>query len=78
MFYYLYIIAGLALLVSFFANRDKTLKALKIALKRFINILPAFLTMLVLISIVLFLIPDDMISRYLGTGNKSLGVLLDR
>ena len=76
MFYYLYIIAGLALLVSFFANRDKTLKALKIALKRFINILPAFLTMLVLISIVLFLIPDDMISRYLGTGNKSLGVLL--
>jgi len=76
MFYYLYIVAGLALLVSFFANRDKTLKALKIAVRRFINILPAFLVMLVLISVILFLIPDEMISRYLGTGNKAVGVVL--
>jgi uncharacterized membrane protein YraQ (UPF0718 family) len=76
MFYYLYAVAGLALLASFIANRNKTLKALKVATKRFINILPAFIAMLVLISIVLFLIPDEMISRYLGTGNKSVGVLL--
>jgi len=72
----LYVIAGLALLASFIANRGKTLKALKIAAKRFANILPAFLVMLVLISIVLFLIPDEMISHYLGTSNKSVGVLL--
>ncbi len=72
----MYVIAGLALLASFIANRGKTLKALKIAAKRFANILPAFLVMLVLISIVLFLIPDEMISRYLGTSNKSVGVLL--
>ena len=76
MFYYLYGIAGLALIISFFANRNKTFKALKIALKRFINILPAFLMMLVLVSVILFLIPDEMISRYLGTGNKLLGVCL--
>lgn len=76
MFYYLYVIAGLALIISLVANRDKTLKALKIALKRFLNILPAFLVMLVLISIVLFLIPDEMISRYLGSDNKFVGVLL--
>jgi len=74
MHYYLYGIAGLALLVSFIASREKTLRAIKIAARRFINILPAFLVMLVLVSIVLFLIPDEVISNYLGTSNKFTGV----
>lgn len=76
MYYYLYIIAGLALLVSFIASRDKTLRALRIAVKRIINILPTLLTMLVLVSIVLFLIPDAIVARYLGTDNKFVGILL--
>jgi len=76
MHYYLYGIAGLALLVSFIANRDKTLKAVRIAVKRFIYILPAFLTMLVFVSVVLFLIPEEAISKYLGGNNKFIGVLL--
>jgi uncharacterized membrane protein YraQ (UPF0718 family) len=75
MHYYLYGIAGLALLVSFVANPEKTLKAVKIAAKRFVNILPAFLVMLVLISIALFLVPDEIISHYLGVNNKFIGVL---
>ena len=72
---YLYIIAGLAILASFLANRDKTLSALKIAAKRFVKILPAFLTMIILVSIVLFLIPDEVISAYLGGSNKFIGVI---
>ena len=76
MFYYLYIITGIALLISLIASREKTLRALKIAFKRFVNILPAFLVMLVLVSVVLFLIPDELISNYLGTDNKLIGVLL--
>jgi len=75
MHYYLYGIAGLALLVSFIVNREKTLKAVKIAAKRFVNILPAFLTMIILVSIVLFLIPDKVIANYLGSDNKFFGVL---
>ena len=74
--YYLYIVAGLALLASLIASRGKTLKAVKIAAKRFIKILPAFLVMLVLISVILFLIPDRVISSYLGSSNKFIGVLL--
>jgi len=73
---YLYIIVALAILVSFLANREKTLKAFKIAVRRFINIFPAFLTMIVLVSIVLFLIPDEVISNYLGGSNKFIGVIL--
>ena len=75
MYYYLYIIAGLALAFSLIANREKTLKALKIAARRFINIAPAFLIMLTLVSIVLFLAPDEIISNCLGGSNKFFGVL---
>lgn len=71
---YLYIITGLALVISLFINREKTLRALKIALKQFTNILPAFLLMLILISIVLFLIPDEVITDYLGISNKYIAL----
>ena len=74
--YYLYIVTGLALVVSLIVSREKTLRALKIAARRFINILPAFLIMLILVSIVLFLIPDKVISDYLGVENKFIGVLI--
>jgi len=73
--YYLYIVTGLAVLISLIVNRGKTLRAVKIAVRRFVNILPAFLIMLVLVSIVLFLIPDKVISDYLGSNNKFIGVL---
>jgi len=73
--YYLYIVTGLAVLISLIVNRKKTLKAVKIAAKRFVNILPAFLIMLILVSIVLFLVPDRVISEHLASNNKFTGVL---
>ena len=63
------------MLTSLIVNRERTLKALKIAVKRFIYILPAFLSMIILVSIVLFLVPDEVISNYLGSSNKLTGVL---
>lgn len=66
----------LALLISVFKNVEKTYKAIKIALKRFINILPAFLSMLILVSIILFLVPDKVILTYLGNNNKFIGIIL--
>ena len=73
---YLYIVAGLALLISVVVSREKTLRSLKIAARRFIKILPAFLLMIVLISVVLYLIPDKAISRYLGSDNKFTAMAL--
>jgi len=72
--YYLYIATGFALLLSFIINREKTFKAVKIATHRFVNILPAFLGMLILVSIVLFLIPDKAVSHYFGKNNIFIGV----
>lgn len=73
---YLYIVAGLALLVSLAFSRGKTIQGLKIAARRFLRILPAFLIMLVLISVVLYLLPDELISRYLGSDNRFTAVAL--
>ncbi len=73
--YYLYGATGLAVLISVILDRKKTLAALKIAWKKFIAILPAFLMMLILVSIILFVIPDTMISRYLGSDSKFIGIV---
>ena len=74
--YYLYSVTGLALLISIIIDRKKTLTAIKISYKRFINIIPAFLTMLILVSIVLFFVSDKMISNYIGNNDKFIGVIL--
>jgi len=73
--YYLYIATGLAVLISFIADSERTLKGCKMAVKKFVTILPAFLGMLILVSIALFLIPDRVISQYLGSSNIFTGVL---
>lgn len=72
----LFIITAIALIISWLADKKKTQKALKIAFKKFKNILPAFLSMLIFISIVLYLIPHDLILRVLGNNNKYLGTLI--
>ncbi|HEW91297.1 MAG TPA: hypothetical protein ENF81_01990 [Thermotogaceae bacterium] len=73
---YLYIVTVIAMVFSLIADWRRTLKAIKIAIKRFINILPAFLIMLILVSIVLFLVPDKVISRYIGSDNKLISTVL--
>ncbi|ETR67136.1 MAG: hypothetical protein OMM_11915 [Candidatus Magnetoglobus multicellularis str. Araruama] len=45
-----------------------------IAWKRFIKILPAFVQMLIIVSVILYFIPPDVITKYLGPGNKWIGV----
>jgi len=72
--FFLYLLTGLAVIASCFLSFKKTFKALKIAWKKFFKILPAFLSMLMIISIVLFMIPDHLIIKYLG--HKNLGVAL--
>ena len=74
--YYTYAITGLILLISFIINKQKTIKAIKIATVKFKKIFPTFITMLILVSIILFLFPDEVISNYLGNSSKSISVLL--
>ena len=72
----LYLLTALLFLLSLIKDRQKTRQALQIAWKKFIKIIPAFMTMLILVSIVLFLIPEAMILKYLGTENIYSGLSL--
>jgi len=74
--YYTYTITGLIFIISLIANREKTLKAVKIAITKFIKIFPAFLTMLIFVSFILFIFPDEVILNYLGHSSKSISVFL--
>lgn len=74
--YYTYAITGLILLISFIINKQKTIKAIKISFIKFKKIFPIFITMLILVSIILFLFPDEVISNYLGNSSKFISVLL--
>ncbi len=73
--YYLHMVTLVALVISLILSREKTLKVAKIALTRFLAIFPAFLTMIILVSVVLFFVPDKLISHYLGSDNIVTGVL---
>lgn len=74
--YFLYITTGLALLISFIVNKGKTIKAVRMAYKKLAKISPAFLSLIIVISIVLYLVPEQVISRFLGNDNKFISVLL--
>lgn len=71
-----YGVTAILLAASFFADKKKTLKALKISWKKFITILPMFIVMLVLVSISLYMMPQEIISEYLGEKDllKGMGI----
>jgi uncharacterized membrane protein YraQ (UPF0718 family) len=72
----IYIVTILAVIASLIADRGKTVKSFQVAGRKMLKIAPAFLTMTILVSIVLYLVPDETISRYLGHENKVLGLLI--
>jgi len=74
--YYLYALTGLGLILSFFASRDKTIRAIKIAVRKFTSILPTFTIMLIFVSIVLFFLPDKVISALLMGDNTYASAML--
>ena len=62
-------------IILFIKDRKKTLKGIKIGFKKILNIAPVFLFMLVLVSVALTLMPEDMISKYLSGGNSYLAAV---
>jgi uncharacterized membrane protein YraQ (UPF0718 family) len=73
--YILYGLAGGGLVISFLKDRNKTKMALKKAWKSFENILPQFLSILIIIGIALAILSPETITNFLGTRSGILGVL---
>jgi uncharacterized membrane protein YraQ (UPF0718 family) len=72
----LYVVSISALIVSFFKSREKTMLALKKAWKSFENILPQFLSILILIGLALSVLTPEQISELLGKESGWVGVLI--
>jgi len=72
----LYVIAILALSTSLLKSREKTIIALKKAWKSFENILPQFLSILIIIGILLTVLSPEQISKLLGKESGWYGVLI--
>ncbi len=69
----LFVITGILLLVSFIANRQKTLDGLKKGALQFLKLLPTLLTVIILVSVALFFIPEKMLIKYFGDQAGVLG-----
>lgn len=72
----LYVLVFVGLIISFFRDKIKTKKALRKALKAFENILPQFLAIIVIIGMLLSVLDEQTISRYIGENSGSLGILM--
>ncbi len=72
----LYCAAALGLGVSFFKSRERTKLALKKAWKSFENILPQFLTVLLVLGMMLSVLSEETISKLLGSGSGVLGMAI--
>ncbi|MFN2340351.1 MAG: hypothetical protein ABR547_03695 [Halanaerobium sp.] len=73
--YTLYYIAGIAVLISFFSDRERTIKGLKVGWKKFSKILGTYLKLLIILSFIL-LISDQFIINYLGGQAPFIGLIM--
>ena len=65
---YMMIITAVLILISFMVDRKKTIKGIKKGLMQFLKILPTLLSVIVIISIVLYVVSDNFLMEYLGKG----------
>lgn len=72
--YILYVLAGAGLLLSFVKDRKKTKMSLKKAWKSFENILPQFLSILIIIGIALAVLSPKMITLLIGSSSGVWGM----
>lgn len=74
--YIQYLITLVALIISFFADRKKTLLALKKAGRMFINIFPQFLLIVLLVDLLLAMLSPEVIQEIIGSQSGFLGVFI--
>jgi len=73
--YILYGLAGAGLAFSFIKDRKKTVQVLKKAWKSFENILPQFLSVLLIIGMALAILSPDTITKLIGSDSGVWGLL---
>lgn len=64
------------ILLSTIINPQKTYTGIKRGLNMLLKILPVFLNVLIIVSFSLYLVPNELIVRYLGENTGFLGIFL--
>ncbi|KUO53334.1 MAG: permease [Desulfitibacter sp. BRH_c19] len=72
----LYTSAIAALIISYYKDKGKTKQALKKAYKAFTNILPEFLTIIIIIGFALAVLKPESISKVIGDTSGITGLLI--
>jgi uncharacterized membrane protein YraQ (UPF0718 family) len=67
------IFSAICLVVSLLADANKTWSGIKKGLMMFLKLLPVLLSTLALVSIVLYLLPDETLTRYMGKDSGAIG-----
>lgn len=71
-----YIVVGILLVVSFYKDKQKTKKAIKIGFNSFKKLLPSLIPMMIAIGLILSILSPNTISSILGEKSGVFGVLL--
>ena len=74
--YIIYSLCVILLVISFMKDKEKTKLALKNGFKSFENIMPQFLFIIIIVSIVLSIVNPVTISNLIGPESKLLGITL--
>jgi uncharacterized membrane protein YraQ (UPF0718 family) len=74
--YIIYSLCVILLVISFIKDKEKTKLALKNGFKSFENIMPQFLFIIIIVSIVLSIVNPLTISNLIGPESKLLGITL--
>jgi len=69
-------VTAISLLASLIFDKKKTLIGLKKGAKMFLGIAPPFLNILILVSVLLFFIPQEIIAQYIGPDSGALGFFI--
>ncbi len=72
----LWIITIVVLIVSFVKDKKKSIKALKMALKKMLNMLPLFLFVMSAFALIITYIPAEIMQKFIGSDSGIRGVLL--
>ena len=65
-----------SLLISFAFNKRKTIQGVKMGIKMFMNLLPPFVTVLIIISFVLAILPGEVLEKLLGSDSGITGFII--
>ena len=69
----LMIFSGICLAVSLLADVNRTWSGIKKGMMMFLKLLPILLSTLALVSIVLYLVPDEELTKYMGEDSGAMG-----